>query len=59
MGTEDLHELKTKCEDVMPYEMEALSLLDEIEPEDIDMYEHVNSVIDTVVLGDEPIEVDM
>jgi hypothetical protein len=53
-----MSDLKESCEEAMPYEMEALTMLDDIAPEDLDAMEHVNEVINTVAMPPLPLCMD-
>ena len=46
-----MKDLKILCDNEVPYEMEQLEILTEIVPEDLDMMEHVNAVVNTVDAG--------
>jgi hypothetical protein len=41
-------DLEQQCLEALPHEMEALLILLEIEPEDIDMLSHVEEICDSV-----------
>jgi hypothetical protein len=48
-------DIKNKCLEELPYEMGQLEVLLDIEPEDLDIIEHVNEVINTVESPPNPV----